>query len=690
MHTMKCWFCLFSWAMLAGVFPAASAATYPVGPGRTYTTLQAVVNLLQPGDLVEVDGDVTYPGGVVFRKPGTAAQPITIRGVRVNGRRPVLSGGTNTVQFMTVWFGPGDDRADHYVFEGFEVTGGTSRGIFHQADDLVLRDVLVHHCPKQGILGADWGSGSLWMEYCEVHHCGGGEGDHQIYIATDEGYHPGSVFRMQHCYVHDGNGGNSVKSRAERNEIYYNWIEGGYYHELDLIGSEEYDEPVAREDSDVVGNVIWKKTIPSGYTDYWYVARVGGDGTGDSYGRFRFVNNTILCGGRAVFRIHYGIESVEMHNNVFWRVGGGPVTVFTEQDIDWRPGQRTIGGSGNWVPTGSSSIPAGWIGTLTGADPGFADLAGGDLSPAGGSPLLDHGTSSPASPPGYPFPNPLFPPAFLPDASAQAPGTAQPRAVDGAIDIGAFEHGSLRTLCDFNRDGRTDILWRNTATGDAVVWMMNGAAPTSTRPLPLVDPVWFLTATGDFDGDGAADLLWCHSGAGYLSVWFMDGTAVRETRPVSSVPVEWRVAAAPDLDADGKCDILWRHASNGSNAVWYMDGAAVTGSAALPAVDTAWELTSAADFDGDGVPDLLWRHPSSGNNVVWFLDGLAVTGSALLQAVPAPWDIAATGDFDGDSQTDILWRNGSTGDTVIWFMSGTAVIDDACVQQVPAPWAIAN
>jgi len=36
--------------------------------------------------------------------------------------------------------------------------------------------------------------------------------------------------------VHDGNGGNGVKSRAERNEIYYNWIEGSLYHELELIG----------------------------------------------------------------------------------------------------------------------------------------------------------------------------------------------------------------------------------------------------------------------------------------------------------------------------------------------------------------------------------------------------------------------------------------------------------------------
>ena len=53
-------------------------------------------------------------------------EPITIRGIRVNGNRPVLSGGTNTVLFATDWpYSP--PGADWYIFEGFEVTGGSSQ-----------------------------------------------------------------------------------------------------------------------------------------------------------------------------------------------------------------------------------------------------------------------------------------------------------------------------------------------------------------------------------------------------------------------------------------------------------------------------------------------------------------------------------------------------------------------------------
>ncbi len=421
------------------VLPAgiALADTYQVGPGRPYTTLQQVAPLLGPGDRVEVDGGVTYPGDLVFTQAGTAAQPITVVGLRAGGQRPLIAGGTNTVTFSSPW--PYTSGADWYVFEGFELTGGSFRCLYHQAANLVVRDTVVHDCPAHGILGADEGSGSLTLEYSEVYRCGNGGSQHQIYMATDEENRPGSVFRMQHCYVHDGLGGNNVKSRAERNEIYSNWVEGGYYHELELIGpdpSVASDPP--REDSDVVGNVLRKV----GST--FYVVRFGGDGTGETGGRYRFVNNTVLASSSAVFRLFDGLESLEAHNNVFLRPDGDGVNLVRTVEAVWTTGSEVIAGSNNWVETGSTNVPAQWTGTLTGADPGFVDLPGLDLHPAGGSPLVDAGTNDPQPPPGFPFPSPLFPPAFEPPSHAlQAPGSAVARVAGAAVDIGAFESPAL-------------------------------------------------------------------------------------------------------------------------------------------------------------------------------------------------------------------------------------------------------
>src|ERR1044071_9521648 len=108
--------------LIAVCCSASFAVTYQVGPTRTFKKLQDVASLLNPGDVAEVDGNATYPGDLIFTRPGTDVSKITIRGIRVNGLRPVISGGTNTVEFRL---------SHHYVFEGFDVTGGSFRGIYH-------------------------------------------------------------------------------------------------------------------------------------------------------------------------------------------------------------------------------------------------------------------------------------------------------------------------------------------------------------------------------------------------------------------------------------------------------------------------------------------------------------------------------------------------------------------------------
>lgn len=410
----------------SGLASQALAATYSVGPSQEYKSLSEVVDKVNPGDVVEVDGDATYPGGVHFERSATAAAKITIRGVKKNGKRPILSGGANTIEA----------QGDHYVFEGLEITGGTSRCFFHHADDITIRDSVIHDCPKQGILGADEDSGSMLLEYSEVYKSGGGDYDHQIYMATDETAHPKSVFRMQFCYVHDGNGGHNVKSRAERNEIYYNWIEGAVQHELELIGPDGQDEALAREDSDVVGNVLVKKNT-------FFVMRFGGDGTGQTNGRYRFVNNTVIVqpSSSAVFRLFDGLESVEMHNNVFDVDGAGSVKLLRDVEASWVTGSEVIAGTNNWVRSSPIDAPTQWTGTMMGADPGLVSLA--DPQPAANSPLIGKGALSAQGVDGHLFPSPLVTPLFQPPVKTLLePGTAAPRVTSTAIDVGAYAFGS--------------------------------------------------------------------------------------------------------------------------------------------------------------------------------------------------------------------------------------------------------
>jgi hypothetical protein len=447
---------LASALVFAAATPAA-AATYQVGPTRTHTTLNALFAAvdLGGGDVVEVDWTATpYAGDVILRDSdaGAPGNPVILRGIKNgSGQRPHISGGANTVELRL---------ANHVVFESFELTGGTSRCFYHHSHDVVIRDAVIHDCPAQGVLGADQDSGSLTIEYSEIYNIGGRSLDHAIYIATDQVRHPGSVFRLQYSYVHDsdfpgngaGIGGNLIKSRAERNEIYYNWLESAYFHELELIGPDPagvaagWTDALAREDSDVVGNVIVHTA------SFGSIVRFGGDATsggrGESFGRYRFVNNTVVRAnddnaGFTMFRLFEGIESLEFHNNVIWRTGSGAFTLVRAVEAQWSTGAARVTGSNNWIRSGfafnPSNLPHTIVGTASGTTPGFVDAAALDFRPAAGSPLLDAGNTVTVTPPDYDLSSPLFPPAKSPVRALLAVGSAPDRVADGTIDVGAFE-----------------------------------------------------------------------------------------------------------------------------------------------------------------------------------------------------------------------------------------------------------
>jgi hypothetical protein len=405
---------------------ASAQTVYRIGPGEADGREIADLPTLMPGDTVEVMGGADYES-VIFDAPGAEGNPIRIVGIPVAGARPVFRGGVNTIEF----------RANHYEASQLDITGGSFRCVFHHADAITIEDSVVHDCPAHGILGADEDSGDLTLLRVEVHHCGAGDREHQIYMATDETAYPGSVFRMEGCWVHDGNGGNGIKSRAERNEIYYNWIEGSYYHELELIGPDGQDEELAREDSDVVGNVLVKRGSNEGFA----VVRFGGDGTGQTWGRYRFVANTVVVAPgdtSAVFRLFEGLESVEMHDNVFVARGGGGINLLREVEAVWLS-NRLVAGSHNWVPEGSENVPPEWTDTIMGTSPGLVDVDGFMLAIASMSaPIVDQGAAPPPEFGSAPFPDPLPRPLRSP---IHGPDTID-RPEVGAIDLGAYEFGT--------------------------------------------------------------------------------------------------------------------------------------------------------------------------------------------------------------------------------------------------------
>ncbi len=374
----------------------AGGAVYEVGAERRYKCLQDVTGLVKSGDVVRVDGGITYAGGVTLGENG-GNLIISIIGRRVNGLRPVLSGVTKEGSAVLRVLG------NHYLIEGFDLTAGgdarAARCFYNVGDDVTLRDCAVHDCRSTGIAGSDV-SGSLTLDRVEVYHCGNGLYAHQIYVGSSLAKYPRALFRMQYCYVHDGAGGNNVKSRVTRNEIEYSWIEGAAYHELDLVGP----DPKAQKtppggvhcDGDIVGNVLVVTGSSRGT-----VARLGSDGTASSRGRYRFVNNTVIvrakgAAGFGLFWLEGEVDSVGLWNNVFWS-DVGPMAM-VRQEAGTAP---VMEGAGNWAPEGTARVPPGWKG-VRGKDPGFLDADGADYRPAAGSPLIGGGCVPPVLVTGVP------------------------------------------------------------------------------------------------------------------------------------------------------------------------------------------------------------------------------------------------------------------------------------------------
>jgi hypothetical protein len=240
--------------------------------------------------------------------------------------------------------------------------------------------------------------------------------------------------------------------------------------------------------------------------------------------------------------------------------------------------------------------------------------------------------------------------------------------------------GTIRKMrFDFDGDGKDDILWRNSATGDNYIYFMNGAAILRQGHLRQVaDLNWKVAGVGDFDGDGKADILWRNTSTGQNYIYLMNGTAILTEGYLRTVADQsWQVAGIGDFDGDGKADVLWRHATSGQNYIYFMDGITIKPSEGLIRTlpDLNWQVKGVGDFDGDGKADIVWRNSASGENYLYPMDGRVIkpTEGSLRTVADLNWQIVAVGDYDGDGKSDLLWRHSSTGQNYIYPMDGTTI-----------------
>ena len=221
------------------VAPVSSCGAFPRGFGRNW----------QEGDVFEIHPGV-YEGADqqiwigpthttrAERASGQAAIPrnLTLRGITVDGRRPVIRAPSSGASANTEGQGLIHvAESQGITIENIDVIGGDGGRVgqgaiyLNGAKDLTLRHLGVRNfdtVEANGIFATDANAGVLRIDGVELSDNGGNSGpQHNIYINPSSSDRQFTVW-MTGSYLHDAKYGNTFKSRAQVNLIEGNYFQG--------------------------------------------------------------------------------------------------------------------------------------------------------------------------------------------------------------------------------------------------------------------------------------------------------------------------------------------------------------------------------------------------------------------------------------------------------------------------------
>ncbi|MDW8217865.1 MAG: FG-GAP-like repeat-containing protein, partial [Acidobacteriota bacterium] len=194
-------------------------------------------------------------------------------------------------------------------------------------------------------------------------------------------------------------------------------------------------------------------------------------------------------------------------------------------------------------------------------------------------------------------------------------------------------------VADFNGDGNTDILWRNQdVTGFDAVWTFSGTTPTASLPITpeQTDLNWTISCTGDVNRDGQTDIIRRNTATGAAEVWLMNGRARSAVVPlvIPDLALSEQIVGGGDFDRNGLLDLLVYNPAAAGARIVTLIGATAVGSRAIPTPGSDWQPAAVGDYNRDGQPDIVWRHETNGQNVIWLLRDLTLVQSVPLPSVP--------------------------------------------------------
>jgi len=476
-------FCAFYSFFFLLAASGVRAAVYEVKPNTPLDTIAEVPwATLQAGDTVLIYWKPTaYKEKWVICRQGTAAQPITVRGVpNANGDLPVIDGNGATTPTNLNFSGdtrsvikigsaniPADTTPKYIVIENLDIksahpnyqftdefgatgtySSAASSIYVEKGENITVRNCIIHDSANGFFVASsdELASRNILVEGNYIFGNGivGSAFQHNNYTAAigiTFQYNRFGALRM-------GANGNAFKDRSAGTVVRYNWIESGN-RQLDLVEGEDSvlirNTPEYRK-TFVYGNVLIEPE-GAGNSQITHYGGDNGDATTYRKGTLYFYNNTIVstrAGNTTLFRLSTAEETCDARNNIFYvTANGANLALLDDTGVlsishNWlKPGWRnSFSNSGANVNNNGTSVQ--------GTSPQFVNEAAQDFRLLSNSAAINAGTVLNSEV--LPTHNDVR--QYVRHQSGEA------RPANGALDIGAFEMQLSPTAASVTVSGR--------------------------------------------------------------------------------------------------------------------------------------------------------------------------------------------------------------------------------------------
>jgi hypothetical protein len=154
------------------------------------------------------------------------------------------------------------------------------------------------------------------------------------------------------------------------------------------------------------------------------------------------------------------------------------------------------------------------------------------------------------------------------------------------VTLGTAASREYLCMADVDADGDDDIFWRRNSDRQINVWVLEDGAVNSNSAIegnPTgVNIVWSVRSVADFNDDGKADLLWRNSTTGQLVCWYFNNLLVAGINQIATNPGPGvDVQDLTDIDGDNDPDVLFRATGGGTISAWTMDGITIESSTVI-------------------------------------------------------------------------------------------------------------